>query len=745
MGKATIVSGGPGGEYVATPLRRRAHIDAELQSLATALESVNENLLEYEEAVPLAEQTVIEARWVVESMIETLYGDLAAGTVDLNRVITEHNLQRSRKGIGALKGAAALHNAAQSHARWLAENDTSGHLGANGSRPCQRILNAGYDWTSSPGACGENVVVGPAAFSVDAAMDLWMSSVLHRDNILDKDFEHIGVGYALRTDRSIYRHFWVVKFGAPSAGHSVSLAGAGEPQIINVSGALLPLDEAFNQAQINLVMAAKARDIMVSEQATLLARRDVIERRAEMLNAIPADIPLPAWCVDYTENLSGTVATIEINGEGADKMVLRPGGTRQYVPTRDGQLYHREGMTGPQVYFNAAVLPGWQRHKPTYRVGTLTTVDYAEHTCSVTLDAATSSAQNLPINAASALSSVPIVYMECNSEPFEPGDRVVVELVGNDWESPRVIGFESHPRPCNLDWPTVTMPILHVEEQIGAYPPSQTELISRVRWHDACQHYSYLLTTSDFVWLGLPYERKIYTLGSASSIRQEVDGTADRWWKLNGTWRKWDVFSGSWVVSAAPNPQLSHELEEYTINIPFKILYGYNLQTRYEMGVESSGFPPDPLWIRALIFPSPQIINLPDRNLDLDCSNNLPVQQRTVIYGHTPVDKSSLGDARPMPPGFVVSDNPPPEASTWTNITKYALTEEILIRSNQPAALLNWFRANGIPETIQMAQTKDGVTHAKTYWLRAIDTRPSTTVSPGTTEIWSAVYRPTPP
>ena len=42
--------------------------------------------------------------------------------------------------------------------------------------------------------------------------------------------------------------------------------------------------------------------------------------------------------------------------------------------------------------------------------------------------------------------------MTCNAKAFEVGDRCVVEFGGQDWASPRVIGFVDNPKPCTKVW-----------------------------------------------------------------------------------------------------------------------------------------------------------------------------------------------------------------------------------------------------------------------------------------------------
>ena len=154
-----------------------------------------------------------------------------------------------------------------------------------------------------------------------------------------------------------------------------------------------------------------------------------------------------AWCIDLTEDATGAVATVEIPGE--DKLILispaAPAPAAEH-----GVLAAREVQTGAQAFFNAAILPGWQKWKPTYRRGTLTAINGAADTANVTLDDDVSSAQGLSINQTPTLANVPVKYMTCNSNVFAVGDRVVIKFKAQDWAQPEVVGFESHPKGCGL-------------------------------------------------------------------------------------------------------------------------------------------------------------------------------------------------------------------------------------------------------------------------------------------------------
>ncbi len=209
--------------------------------------------------------------------------------------------------------------------------------------------------------------------------------------------------------------------------------------------ALAQASEDLNAATAELYSA-----IGVTQAARIKLSGLQFDLRAARLDlaakqAVSTTITREAWCADFTEDADGEVATLEIPGE-LGTLLIAPGG--EQPAAEDGQLLARGAMTGPQAYFNAAVLPGWQKWMPDYRSGTITGINYQEHTADVALDPLVSSAQGLPVNQADALSQVAVQYMECDSGAFLLDDRVVVKFADRDWQLPRVIGFVDHPRTC---------------------------------------------------------------------------------------------------------------------------------------------------------------------------------------------------------------------------------------------------------------------------------------------------------
>ena len=169
----------------------------------------------------------------------------------------------------------------------------------------------------------------------------------------------------------------------------------------------LQTQEATLTTQINAETDVKKKEALIIRRSAvklqILSRQKLVTYYQENM---PADPTVAAYSMDLTENLSGVVGTAEIPGEPT-AVIIRPGyeGRATYLAARDGQLMPPIAGEPNQVLFNWMLLPGWQRHKPTYRVGTIAagTIDRDAHTCSVCLLPAYSTQGSLPVNVSPAL------------------------------------------------------------------------------------------------------------------------------------------------------------------------------------------------------------------------------------------------------------------------------------------------------------------------------------------------------
>ena len=157
----------------------------------------------------------------------------------------------------------------------------------------------------------------------------------------------------------------------------------------------------------------------------------------------------PAKAAAYLKMAEAEYRLKKLDEAIAALMRMKETSTAIYDPLRDGQLMQTKAMTAAQAFYSIAMLPGWQKWKPTYRFGTITTLDVSSNIADVDLFLTESTQQAIDINqTATTLIDVPIDYMTCHAHAFEVGIEVVVEFAGQEYEEPVVVGFKDNPKPC---------------------------------------------------------------------------------------------------------------------------------------------------------------------------------------------------------------------------------------------------------------------------------------------------------
>jgi uncharacterized protein YkwD len=128
-----------------------------------------------------------------------------------DQVVQLINLQRAQAGCPALQVVPELSLAARQHSEDMATNDFFSHTGSDGSRPWDRMQQAGYNWSTA----AENIA-GAAGTPADVVA-LWMNSPSHRANILDCGLRDTGLGFAQLvndTGSVNYHTYWTEVFGS---------------------------------------------------------------------------------------------------------------------------------------------------------------------------------------------------------------------------------------------------------------------------------------------------------------------------------------------------------------------------------------------------------------------------------------------------------------------------------------------------------------------------------------------------
>lgn len=182
----------------------------------------------------------------------------------IQRVVELTNQERARAGLPPVTLDLALCRSAQAHSDDMAGHDFFSHAGSDGSDVGKRIASAGYDPVY---AYGENIAAGQP--SPEEAVNAWMNSETHRENILSPYYQHIGVAYAFNTNTT-YGHYWTQDFGShgPNPPPATTPPPPTPPRPLPAAAAPLPVAASAQiPRSISLSFMAKAVDLTNRERA----------------------------------------------------------------------------------------------------------------------------------------------------------------------------------------------------------------------------------------------------------------------------------------------------------------------------------------------------------------------------------------------------------------------------------------------------------------------------------------------
>lgn len=117
------------------------------------------------------------------------------------------NAERAARNLPKLKLNPALEKAAESHACDNAKRHSISHESSDGSKLQHRLRRVGYKFTKA----AENT--GRGFSSGERAVEWWMNSPGHKDNILMQGIQDVGIGIALSSAPDSKLH-WTVVVGA---------------------------------------------------------------------------------------------------------------------------------------------------------------------------------------------------------------------------------------------------------------------------------------------------------------------------------------------------------------------------------------------------------------------------------------------------------------------------------------------------------------------------------------------------
>ena len=123
-----------------------------------------------------------------------------------SEVIEALNAQRKARGLSPLRLSVTLDKAAQGHACDNAKRMSISHVSSDGSKLQQRLRRAGYAYRTAAENTGRGFASGARA------VQWWMNSPKHKENMLMSQVRDVGVGIAMSGAPDSRLH-WIIVMG----------------------------------------------------------------------------------------------------------------------------------------------------------------------------------------------------------------------------------------------------------------------------------------------------------------------------------------------------------------------------------------------------------------------------------------------------------------------------------------------------------------------------------------------------
>lgn len=208
-----------------------------------------------------------------------------SSAVTRNNIALLTNESRKSFNLNTLKSNPILDSAAQAKANDMASKSYFAHTSPDGRLPWNFIQSAGYNYIMA----GENLAVNFT--EAENVSEAWMNSPTHKANILNKDFEEIGIGIAQGNYGGKDSVFVVQMFGTP-AEEKITLKS--QPTEVARQSAPAPTQQALAPAPaqaretadvIGIVKPVLEADLQIEDVAVAVEKDQV---RLSVKTSLPA-------------------------------------------------------------------------------------------------------------------------------------------------------------------------------------------------------------------------------------------------------------------------------------------------------------------------------------------------------------------------------------------------------------------------------------------------------------------------
>jgi uncharacterized protein YkwD len=173
-------------------------------------------------------------------------------------VIDAVNALRIAQGLPPYTVSSTLIAVAQAHAEYMASIGDVTHTSADGSRPYQRALAAGYPLAGQipPGFYSENIIGLGGDMSPQEAVQAWTGDAPHMNTMTSPNLQEIGAGVAVRDGRIYY----VIDAARPTTGGlpQAYTPGAAESSFSSSNELILPVTKSTPNAKGEIIHEVQA-------------------------------------------------------------------------------------------------------------------------------------------------------------------------------------------------------------------------------------------------------------------------------------------------------------------------------------------------------------------------------------------------------------------------------------------------------------------------------------------------------
>jgi hypothetical protein len=274
-------------------------------------------------------------------------GHAFSAAVTPANIIQLTNASREGAGIGDLTENAQLDAAAQAKANDMLANQYFAHTSPAGKTPWDFISNSGYNYIIA----GENLALN--FFTAESTEQAWMNSPEHRSNILNSNFENIGVGVSQGEYNGVAAIFVVQEFGTPL------------PESYAIQQAATPTAAGTSDAAATTIVASAAKPAVP---------HPALQVQATVSKAVAAptlDQPIKTLIRGDSTTVSGTAQSASVylavngvqqiqvpvvNGQFTATLSLDPG-NNAITATASDNASHVSVASNAITYITAMVMP----------------------------------------------------------------------------------------------------------------------------------------------------------------------------------------------------------------------------------------------------------------------------------------------------------------------------------------------------------------------------------------------------